>query len=411
MKTKKLITVFVIFIITLIFGCMKDDYDELIGICPQQQEFTLDLISNPLDGGITDGAGVYSRDTLVSIMATPALGYTFDSWSGDAIGTDNPMDIIMDTNKVITANFVSILINYTLNTNGINGTVSENPNQSAYNNGDVVIITAIPNLGYEFDSWSGDATGIDNPMNITMNANKNIVANFTLLPIVSCPTTIELGLSGDYVILAESGISTTGITLVTGDMGINPAAATAITGFGLILPAGSAFSTSSLVVGKVYAPSYAAPTPALLVTAVNDMHTAYTTANGLVVPAPTTEFMAGNLNGQTLTAGIYKWSNGISVTNGITLDGGGDDCAVFIFQIAGDLTVANDAIITLTNGAQAKNIFWVVAGSGAIIGTNVDFSGNVLSKTLISVNTSSKITGRLMAQTAVTLNAATVVKP
>lgn len=225
-----------------------------------------------------------------------------------------------------------------------------------------------------------------------------------------CPNpAVDLGLAKNYAILAESGISTTGTTSVTGDMGISPAEATYITGFGLILNAGAAFSTSSLVTGQIYAPSYAAPTPANLTTAVNNMRTAYTTANGLA--ADVTELMAGNLNGQTLVSGVYKWGTGLSITNGITLDGGGVDCAKFIFQIAGDLTVANGAIITLTNGAKADNIYWVVAGSKAELGTTVQFQGNILSKTLISVNTGSTVNGRLLAQTAVTLNATSVVKP
>jgi hypothetical protein len=243
-----------------------------------------------------------------------------------------------------------------------------------------------------------------------MNANKNITANFTPIAAV-CPTIVDLGLSGDYVILAQSGISTTGLTSVTGNMGISPAAATLITGFGLILPPGGAFSTSSLVTGNIYAPGYADPTPANLTTAINNMQTAYTTANGLVIPAPVNEFMAGNLNSQTLVKGIYKWSSNVDITVGITLDGGGDPCATWIFQIAGDLTVANGAIITLINGAEAKNIFWVVAGSKTALGTTVDFSGNILCKTLISLNTGAKVTGRLLAQTAVTLNASTVILP
>ena len=121
--------------------------------------------------------------------------------------------------------------------------------------------------------------------------------------------------------------------------------------------------------------------------------------------------MAGNLNGQILTAGIYKWSSNVTITNGITLDGGDDDCSTFIFQVAQILTVANSAVITLQNGAHAKNIFWVVAGSGAVLGTTVDFSGNILCKTLISVNTGGHVTGRLLAQTAVTLIGTTVIEP
>ena len=353
----------------------------------------------------------YNKNVLVVLTATPALGYQFDSWSGDTTGIVSPITIKMNANKNITANFILTPVTYTLNASGVNGSVLKFADKLAYNLNEVVQLTAVPDAGYKFDSWSGDASGILNPTTVTMTSNKNVTANFSLIIAAVCPTIVDLGLSGNFAIFAESGISTTGVTLITGDIGANPVTSTSITGFGLILPAGSAFSTSSLVVGKIYAPDYAVPTPANMVTTSGNMHTAYTTANGLVVPAPVNEFMAGNLNGQTLTAGIYKWSSGVSITNGIVLDGGGDNCATFIMQIAGNLTVANSAIITLQNGAQAKNIFWVVAGSGAVLGTNVDFSGNILSKTLISVNTGGKVLGRLLAQTAVTLNAATVIKP
>jgi len=141
------------------------------------------------------------------------------------------------------------------------------------------------------------------------------------------------------------------------------------------------------------------------------MQTAFTTANGILIPAPVNELQAGNLNGQTLTKGTYKWSSNVIVTTGIVLDGGGDPCASFVFQIAGDLTVANSTIITLQNGAKAKNIFWVVAGSKAELGTAVNFSGNILCKSLISLNTGATVNGKLLAQTSVTLNASTVTDP
>ncbi len=293
----------------------------------------------------------------------------------------------------------------------MNGSVSKNPNQSTYNSGDNVVLTASPNANYEFTNWSGDASGTNNPVTITMNANKNVTANFSLItPPVSCTPAVDLGLASGYAILAESGISAAGATSITGDMGISPQAATFITGFALNLTAGAAFSTSSLVTGKIYAPGYADPTPANLTVTVDNMHTAFTTGNGLA--AGVTEFLAGNLNGQTLAAGVYKWGTDLNITNGITLDGGGDDCAMFVFQIDQQLLVANGAIITLTNGAKAENIYWLVAGSGAVLGTTVQFKGNILSKTLISLNTGATVNGRLLAQTAVTLEINTsVVKP
>ena len=97
------------------------------------------------------------------------------------------------------------------------------------------------------------------------------------------------------------------------------------------------------------------------------------------------------------------------ITNvGVTLSGNAND--TWVFQIEQDLTVNNSAIITLTGGEQAKNVFWVTS-TQAVLGTNVDFKGNLMSQTLTSLNTGAKVTGRLLAQSAVTLNAATVIKP
>jgi hypothetical protein len=364
---------------------------------------TLTTTTFTLKDGVTAAGSIASFTPTVNLL--PGTLYT----ATITTGAKNVPGIPMASNFVWS--FTTITpVTFTLNVTAVNGTVVKNPSQLSYNNGTTVQLTATADAGYTFTSWSGDLAGILSPAIILMNGNKNVTANFTLNAAV-CPSIVPLGLSGDYVIFAESGISTTGTTSVTGNMGINPSAATLITGFSLILPAGGAFSSSSMVTGNIYAPGYANPTPADLITATTDMTTAFTTANGLTIPAPVNEFMAGNLNGQTLTKGIYKWSSNVSVTNGIILDGGGDNCSTFILQIAGGLTVANGAIITLQNGAQAKNIFWVVAGSSAALGTTVNFSGNILCKGLISLNTGAKVLGRLMSQTAVTLDAATVILP
>jgi hypothetical protein len=66
--------------------------------------------------------------------------------------------------------------------------------------------------------------------------------------------------------------------------------------------------------------------------------------------------------------------------------------------------------VTLTGGALPENVFWQIAGQ-ATLGTTSAFKGIILSKTLISFNTGSSITGRALAQTAVTLNATTVTNP
>jgi hypothetical protein len=215
------------------------------------------------------------------------------------------------------------------------------------------------------------------------------------------PAPINLRTAGYFTILTETGISTTGVTAIKGDIGVSPISSTAITGFGLIMDASNQFAVTPIVTGKVYGPNYIPPTPSKMTTAVSDMKTAFTTANGLTYPAPIVQKYAGDISGQTLPPGLYKWSTGVLITNvGVKLNGGPND--VWVFQIAQNLTVNNGAIITLEGGAQAKNIFWIVSGK-ATLGTTVNFSGNILSKTLISLNTGAKVTGKLLAQTAVTL--------
>ena len=350
----------------------------------------------------------YNSGVNVVLTATPTTGYVFTSWSGDATGSTNPLTVTMNSNKNITANFTAVVNAFTLNVTAVNGTVVKNPDQPTYNSGVSVQLTATANSGYTFTSWSGDATGSVNPLTVVMNSNKNITANFTLNASVG-PGVVDLGAAGNFEALTMSGISTTGVTSITGDIGVSPMAATGITGFGLIMDTNGQSSHTPIVTGSVYASDYAPPTPANLTVAVADMLTAFTTANNLVTPAPIVDLYAGDISGRTLPAGLYKWSTGVLITNaGVTLTGGPND--TWVFQIAQDLTVNSSAIITLLGGAQAKNIFWVVSGQ-ALLGSNVNFSGNILSKTLISLNTGAIVTGRLLAQTAVTLNAATVIMP
>lgn len=217
---------------------------------------------------------------------------------------------------------------------------------------------------------------------------------------------INLGKANDFTILTEAGISTTGVTSITGNIGSSPITSTAITGFGLIMSTDNQYATSTLVTGKIYGPDYAVPTPSYMTTAISDMENAFTTANGIILPAPSTEMYAGDISGQTLSSGLYKWNTDVLITNaGVTLTGGVND--VFVFQIAQNLIVNNNAMITLSGGVQAKNIFWIVSGQ-ATLGTYTNFKGNILSKTLVSLNTGAVVKGKLFAQTAVTMIANSV---
>jgi hypothetical protein len=215
------------------------------------------------------------------------------------------------------------------------------------------------------------------------------------------PAPVNLGTAGDFVLLAKSGISTTGATAIVGDLGISPVATTYFTGFSQTLDASNQFATASIVTGKLYASDMATPTPAKMTTAISDMETAFTDAAGRTLPA-FTELGAGDVSGLTLVPGLYKWGTGLLITTGVTLEGSATD--VWIFQIAQDLTVSSGAMVTLSGGALAKNVFWQVSGQ-MVLETTADFKGIVLSQTGIVMRTGAVFNGRALAQTAITLDA------
>ncbi len=218
------------------------------------------------------------------------------------------------------------------------------------------------------------------------------------------PATVNLGTAGNFVILSKTGISTTGVTEIVGNIGVSPIASTAMTGFALTRDRSGQFSTSPLVIGKIYAASYAAPTPSMLTTAVNNMQTAYTNAAGRTNPTAT-ELGAGNIGGMTLKPGLYKWSSNVKISTNVTLSGGKND--IWIFQIAGTLNISSGKKVILKGGALAKNIFWQVAGKTNLGSASV-FNGTILDQTAVTMQSGAVLNGRALAQTAVTLIANTI---
>jgi hypothetical protein len=220
------------------------------------------------------------------------------------------------------------------------------------------------------------------------------------------PAPVLLGLAGNFAILSKAGVSAIPKTAVTGDIGTSPIDSTALTGFSLSVDASNQFSRSSQVVGKLYAADYAEPTPPYLTTAVSNMEAAYTDAAGRPIP-DYTELGAGEIGSLTLDPGLYKWGTGVSIATSVTLDGGPND--VWIFQIGQGLTMAAGVRIELTGGALAKNVFWQVAGE-CVIATTAHFEGIALCQTAIILRTGATANGRLLAQTAVTLDQSTIVQ-
>lgn len=228
---------------------------------------------------------------------------------------------------------------------------------------------------------------------------------FTTSQTAASLSVVDLGAAEDYVILAKTAINNNPTSAITGDVALSPAATSYITGFALVDATG--YATSSQVTGNVYAADMASPTPIALTVSVENMITAYNDAAGRATP-DFLELGTGNIGGMTLTGGLYKWTSTVTIPGDLVISGGAND--VWIFQISGDLTMSSAINITLEGGAQAKNIFWQVAGE-VTVGTTSHFEGIILSMTGITFQTGASLNGRALAQTAVILDANAVTQP
>lgn len=216
---------------------------------------------------------------------------------------------------------------------------------------------------------------------------------------------IELGTAGNYVILAKAAINNNPTSAFTGDLGLSPMAESFMTGFSQTAETG--YSTSEQVNGRIYAADMADPTPTNLTTAVEDMMNAYEDAAERTAP-DFVELFTGEIGGKTVTPGLYKWSNTVLISDDVTFSG--DENDVWILQVGGNLTMSSDVNITLSGGAQAKNIFWQVGGE-VTIRTDSHFEGIILSMTGITLNNGASLNGRILAQTEAVFDANTVMEP
>jgi len=218
----------------------------------------------------------------------------------------------------------------------------------------------------------------------------NFVLSFTTAATTAGQAPVDLGAASAFAVLAASTVTSTGASMVNGDLGLSPG--TAVTGF----PPG-------IVNGTIHAADAAAALAQL------DLTSAYNDAAGRTVGAIT---VAGNLGGQTLTPGLYKSTSSLEISSGdLTLDAQGDANAVFIFQMGSTLTTTVGRQVILSGGAKAASVFWQV-GSSATLGTGSVFKGNILALASITATTGATVEGRLLARNAaVTLDSNTITIP
>jgi len=161
----------------ILLACSKDSPT------PDTPTVTYTLSVSASDGGNVDpSSGTHNENSTVVVTATPSTGFEFTGWSGDASGTDNPLTVTMTGNKTITATFSRI--QYTLNVGVVGqGSVSQEITSAAkteeqYNSGDVVRLTATPDTGWIFNSWSGSSTQTTNEIDVAIDGTKSVTATF-----------------------------------------------------------------------------------------------------------------------------------------------------------------------------------------------------------------------------------------
>jgi Ice-binding-like/Bacterial Ig domain len=199
---------------------------------------------------------------------------------------------------------------------------------------------------------------------------------------------VPLGTADSFAVLADSTVTNTGPSVISGDLGVSPG--TSVTGF----PPGT------VTAGTIHAADNVA------LQAEGALATAYNDAAG----RSSTAAISADLAGRTLTPGVYTSATSLGLSGDLTLDAQGDPNAVFVFQAGSTLTVGSGSHVLLIRGAQACNVFWQV-GSSAAIGSGSAFAGNILALTSISLTTGATLNGRALARNgAVTLDTNTIIK-
>jgi len=195
-----------------------------------------------------------------------------------------------------------------------------------------------------------------------------------------------LGNASPFAVFAGASVTSTGSTVITGELGVSPG--TSVAGFYPpgVVNGGTVHLNDGLAIG-----------------AAADFLSAFTTLGGSTVTQNLTggDLGVGALG--SLTPGVYKFDTTAQLTGALTLDGGNDPYAQFIFLIGSALTTSSASSVLLTNGAFFDNIFWVT-GTAATLGAGTAFSGSILAGSSITFDAgASMVCGRALAQASVTM--------
>ena len=193
----------------------------------------------------------------------------------------------------------------------------------------------------------------------------------------------SLGAASQFAALGASTVTCANSSNVNGAVGVSPGIA--LTGFG----------AGCTVTGATH------PGDALAEQAHADLFSAY---DALRAADCEHDLTGQDLGGQRLAPGVYCFDTTAGLTGALTLDGGGDSQAVWIFQVGSAMTTATSSSVSMAGSGRANNVFWQV-GSSATIATGTAFAGNLLALASITLVSGAQLNGRALAlNAAVTLD-------
>jgi len=129
---------------------------------------------------LTPPQASYHYGDVITVTATAATDNRFSNWTGDLVGTRNPVTLTIDGNKAITGVFTLNQYNLSVQQAGSGaGSVSTEPSGSSFLYGTVVTLTATANADSTFNGWNGAVTGASNPVTVTIDSDKTVTATFS----------------------------------------------------------------------------------------------------------------------------------------------------------------------------------------------------------------------------------------
>ena len=168
--------------------------------------YTVSVSANPANGGTVTGGGTFTEGQSCTVTATPNTNYTFTNWTenGTVVSTNASYNFTVNANHTLVANFTYIppTPTYTVS-------VSANPTNGGYvsgggtfEQGQTCTVSAIASSGYTFNNWTENGTVVSSNASytFTVTANRNLVANFTLIPMPTYTVSVSANpTNGGYV--------------------------------------------------------------------------------------------------------------------------------------------------------------------------------------------------------------------